>query len=137
MNPASYESSFSDMSAFTKGYSTNNKYPGFPPLMNDGRAVIAAYQPEADINNQLLKQSGVTSNFEYRQYLIHNATDIMRRNFEDSANDMGYYVNSDSNVSTQPSDDSDLKQMYMSREELQKRKVVHTLSPSDYQKLIS
>jgi hypothetical protein len=73
-----------------RGYAANNVYPGFPPLMNDGRALIASWQPEAIENNYLLKSSGVTSNWEYRKYLTHNAPSIIQRNFKEAENDCGY-----------------------------------------------
>ena len=74
----------------TRGYAANNIYPGFPPLMNDGRALIASWQPEAVENNHLLRESGVTSNWEYRKYLTHNAPSIIQRNFKEAENDCGY-----------------------------------------------
>lgn len=74
------------------GYSTNNVYPSFPPLMSDGRAVIASWQPEATINESLIKANGIKSNWEYRQFLQNNAVSIMKRNYIDSANDIGYYI---------------------------------------------
>lgn len=73
-----------------RGYAANNVYPGFPPLMNDGRALIASWQPEAIENNHLLKSSGVASNWEYRKYLTHNAPSIIQRNFKEAENDCGY-----------------------------------------------
>jgi hypothetical protein len=74
-----------------QGYATNNSYPGFPPLMSDGRALIASWQPEAVSNQSLLKSSGVGSNWEYRKYLTKHAGEIIRQNFIESANDVGYY----------------------------------------------
>lgn len=74
-----------------RGYAANNVYPDFPPLMNDGRALIASWQPEAITNNLLLKSSGIQTNWEYRKYLTHNAKDIIRRDFQEAANDTGYY----------------------------------------------
>lgn len=74
-----------------QGYSTNNKYPDFPPLMCDGRCMIASWQPEADANNAILQRNGIKSNWEYRQFLTNNAPEIMRRNFIESATDVGYY----------------------------------------------
>jgi hypothetical protein len=73
-----------------RGYAANNMYPGFPPLMSDGRALIAAWQPEAVENNRILKSSGVQSNWEYRKYLTHNAQSIIQQNFSETANDCGY-----------------------------------------------
>jgi hypothetical protein len=79
-----------EMHPSARGYAANNIYPGFPPLMSDGRALIAAWQPEAIENNRLLKESGVTSNWEYRKYLTHNAQSVIQKNFSEAANDCGY-----------------------------------------------
>lgn len=79
-----------DLPPSARGYAANNAYPGFPPLMSDGRALIASWQPEAIANNALLKSSGIQSNWEYRRYLTHNARDIIRRDFQEAANDSGY-----------------------------------------------
>ena len=80
-----------DLPKSAQGYSTNNKYPNFPPLMCDGRCVQASWQPEAELNNSILRQNGIRSNWEYRQYLTGNAPEIMRQNFIESATDIGYY----------------------------------------------
>ena len=81
-----------DLPKNAQGYHANNRYDGFPPLMCDGRSLIASWQPEADMNNEIIKRNGIQSNWEYRQYLTNNAPEIMRRNFIDSANDIGYYA---------------------------------------------
>lgn len=80
-----------ELTTSTRGYVANNVYPGFPPLMNDGRSLIASWQPEAVENNRLLKSSGVNSNWEYRRYLTQNAHSILQHNFVEAANDCGYY----------------------------------------------
>lgn len=82
--------SIQELHPSSRGYAANNMYPGFPPLMSDGRALIAAWQPEAIENNRLLKNSGVTSNWEYRKYLTQNAPSIIQHNFAEAANDCGY-----------------------------------------------
>ena len=82
---------FEELPASSQGYTTNNKYPSFPPLMCDGRCVQASWQPEADLNNAILKRNNIQSNWEYRQYLTANAPEIMRQNFIESATDVGYY----------------------------------------------
>jgi len=122
------------------GYTTNNVYVGFPPLMADGRAVSAAWQPEAVSNQELLKKENITSNWQYRNYLTKHSKEIMQHNFREASNDMGYYKrNNNSSINnvaspyqyksaldnTQPFGyhDSDLKQMYLSREQLELRKV--------------
>ena len=127
------------------GYNTNNKYPEFPPLMNDGRVITASYQPEAVANNELIKKHNIQSNWQYREYLTKNALSIIKDNFLETSNDMGYYkrftdaplVNNryDTNNAVphmyssgfdgaKPKGyvTSDLKTNYLSREELNERK---------------
>ena len=127
----------------TLGYATNNVYPNFPPKMSDGRSLIASYQPEAILNENLIKQSGVKSNWEYRKYLMENSQAIAETNFRESSNDCGYferflpsergqnlpnigmaYKDSASVIS----ENSDLKQLYLSREELSKKYEPHTMT---------
>jgi hypothetical protein len=123
------------------GYNTNNQYPAFPPLMSDSRSLIASWQPETVINNNLIVESGIKSNWAYRKYLTNNAVDIMKYNMTEACNDVGYYKrhteapventptttgymyksymdNTPSSVGT-----SDLKQLYISREQLNSRKI--------------
>jgi hypothetical protein len=133
--------------ASSLGYHTNNKYSNFPPLMSDGRAIIASWQSESIINAELIETNKIKSNWEYRQYLQKNAKQIMEYNFHESANDTGYYkrpidvpsiqsnvVNSPHKApylftsgldSTKPFGyaSSDLKEMYLSREQLESRKI--------------
>lgn len=133
--------------ASSLGYNTNNKYSKFPPLMSDGRSIVASWQPESIINAELIETNKIKSNWEYRQYLQKNAKQIMEYNFHESANDTGYYkrpidvpsiqsnvVNGPHKVpylfssgldNTKPFGyaSSDLKQMYLSREQLESRKI--------------
>jgi len=121
------------------GYGANAVYPGFPPLMSDGRSIVASDQPEAVLNNALLKETGIQSNWEYRQYLTNQAKDIMRYNYRETANDVGYfkryqdtpdgysvpyaYPSFISNEKPAGYVSSDLKNTYLSREQLQAQKV--------------
>jgi len=117
------------------GYGTNAVYSGFPPLMSDGRSVTASYQSQSVVD-KYLQDKGNFSHWEYRQYLQKNGQEIMRDNFREASNDCGYYkrfiepysflgqkVNtlySNSLDSVFPiQDKSDLKQIYLSREQLQ------------------
>jgi hypothetical protein len=125
-----------DMPPSHYGYHTNNVYDGFPPLMSDSRALFASWQPEAFINNQLVKESGVRSNWEYRKYLSDNAEKIIRENFSSAANDIGYFVDefrpvSSTSTPSQRNDQSDLKQLYLSREELQSKRVAPVLTQEE------
>jgi hypothetical protein len=117
------------------GYQTNNVYPNYPPLMSDGRAIVATDQSETIINNNLLKDSGVKTNWDYRKYLTDNADKIREINTLEAFNDVGYYkrsvITTNTNVSSQSSqeamtqrtssDENDLKQLYKTREELNSR----------------
>jgi hypothetical protein len=112
------------------GYSTNNRYDGFPPLMSDGRTITASYQPQSETNKEILRQSGIQSNWQYRQYLVANADAIMKQNFQEACNDVGYVSRYPNEVVPSPPirhndttyGQSDLKQLYLSREELNLKK---------------
>jgi len=129
------------------GYNTNNKYPEFPPLMADGRAITASYQPESVINNDIIMQNNIKSNWSYRQYLMKNAQQIMEQNFREACNDSGsfaktYEIHNSANIIKDPvasahvygknnlnetpfgHSSSDLKTSYLSREQLTESKGV-------------
>lgn len=129
------------------GYNTNNKYPEFPPLMSDGRAVFGSWQPESVINADLIESNNIKSNWQYRQYLTHNSQQIMEYNFREASNDVGYFKRHMDIPSIQPNNakgltsspylyssvldetkpfghsTSDLKTMYLTREQLEARKI--------------
>lgn len=122
----------------TLGYATNNVHPTLPPRMNDGRSLIASHQPEAILNETILQNSNVKSNWEYRKYLTENSQKIAQDNFREACNDVGYYErftpdergyktdnhNTPSNhllykdQSTIINEKSDLKNLYLSRDDL-------------------
>ena len=94
------------------------------------------------MNNQILRNNGIKSNWEYRRYLTQNAEQIMRDNFSSAANDIGYYDNNDFSSSANgsgsysaqfsaPDIENDLKQMYMSREELQSKRIAPVISQEE------
>jgi len=132
------------------GYHSNNKYDGFPPLMSDGRSITASWQPEAVLNNYLLKEIDVQTNWQYRQYMIKNAKDIMKYNCVQMSNDAGYIkryddlISASSNYSTPytvtsytdkftPSgyETSDLKEIYLTREQLDARMVAPEITQEE------
>ena len=116
------------------GYNSNNVYEGFPPLMSDSRAVIASYQPDAVTNEQIIADNGIKSNWQYRQYLQARAPEIMQQNMRKASNDFGYFdryadfKTNGGNVLRYETitdnrkpifySDSDLKRIYLSREQL-------------------
>lgn len=122
------------------GYQTHNLYKDYPPMMSDGRVIVASWQPESVVNDNLVKMAGVTSNWQYRQYLTHNANIIMRQDMAETMNDIGYiarYAEAPKTPYTPPYtyksyldktnvygyEQSDLKDLYFSKEELNARKV--------------
>jgi hypothetical protein len=136
------------------GYGTNNKYPEFPPLMSDGRAVIGSWQPESTENANLIESNGIKSNWEYRRFLMKNSQQILEYNFRESCNDVGYFKRPidlpsiQSNVvsgystpfmfgsvldkSKPPGyQESDLKTLYLSREQLDARKISPMITQDD------
>ena len=124
------------------GYKTNNVYTDFPPLMSDSRSLVASWQPENIINDQMIKLSGISNNLIYRQFLQYSAKDIMTYNFQEACNDVGYYKRfaespSSSDFQSRPSyftsllenkevmgvEDTDLRRNYLSREQLNSQKI--------------
>ena len=61
----------------TSCYKTsNNKYFKCPPMMSDGRH-FTDYRPNCQVNNSMKDTQNMTSSFQYRQYLTHNAQKLM------------------------------------------------------------
>lgn len=124
---------------------SNNIHFNFPPIMSDGRN-YATWQPGAVVNEKIRENNNITSNWDYRNFLQNNATKIIQANSISACNNCGacppLYIGSQnpdvqSNTpfvfaspldSSQPFgyETSDLKNMYLSRYELQSR----MLSPS-------
>ena len=128
------------------GYGTNNLYPSFPPIMCDGRSLISSAQTDASINNQLLKDTGIKSNWEYRRYLTQNSENIIKYNFAEAATDVGYYkrfieppaptqtggpVWYSSYQDKPVGQVSDLKRLYLTREQLSALKVAPSVTQAE------
>lgn len=54
----------------------NNKYPGCPAMMNDGRA-FTDFRSPCYVNNLIRVKNNIHNSYDYRQFLIHNADNIM------------------------------------------------------------
>lgn len=117
---------------------SNNIHFDKPPQMSDGRN-YSSWEPDAIINDNIKKNSNITTNWAYRTYLQENAKDIMKQNGMESCYALGISVKpiASTNVLTNgtpimfhsgadQSGNSDLKSMYMSREELN----IRTIAPS-------
>jgi len=140
------------------GYSTNNIYVGFPPVMADGRSIIASYQPESITNLELLESSGIKSNWQYRKYLTNNSIEISEQNFREACNDTGYtkrYIPNDMNNQNSTTNtpffypsytdnsrpagysSSDLKDLYLSREQLNARREAPAITQEELIKTLN
>lgn len=66
-----------DMSYYQTCYNVPNaKYPDCPAIMDDGRA-LTDYRSSCYINDMIRVKNNMYNSYDYRQYLIHNAVDIM------------------------------------------------------------
>jgi hypothetical protein len=116
--------------------------------MNDGRN-FSVWQPESIVNNNIQKEAGITSNWNYRRYLQNNAKDIMKYNYFDYSSSTGNNPNTYQNTHTtgkspyvfksthdkkNPTNEnySDLKQNYLSREQLNARLISPSIPTSPF-----
>ena len=131
------------------GYATNNRYPSaFPPLMADGRSVFSSWDPESAWNRDLARRHGLDSNWKYREYLIRNAEKIMEAQYLASCNDSGSALPrayaferagggggdlAAAEIGTAArmprARTSDLRSLYLDREQLLARKFTPSLGP--------
>ena len=123
------------MSFLVNDSGSNNIYFDFPALMSDGRA-NTFQDPACALNDGLKEKAGISNNYDYRQYLIKNGMDMINRNFNDSAkySHISYrnnnsvfnkflYKSSRDRSKPHGYESSDLKEMYLSRKELQSKMV--------------
>lgn len=125
---------------------SNNIHFNFPPIIADGRN-FAQWQADAVVNNRIQQKEGITNNWSYRKYLQQNGLQIMNYNTTEACYELGL----DPHVQTgkTPSDNvpytfrstfdtgkpgfgycnSDLKNPYLSREQLNSRLVAPSIVP--------
>jgi len=119
---------------------SNNIHFDFPPIMADGR-VYSSWQPEAVVNDRIRQQENIKTSWQYRQYLTHNASEIMKINNREACSALGLPSHFQTNAT--PSSNvpysfkstfdtntpgfgycnSNLKQPYLTREQLQARMI--------------
>lgn len=152
-----------DLPKSSMGYAANNQYREFPPMMDDGRAIVASWQQNAAVNEAIIKENNIRSNWEYRRFITQNATRLMREAAREAANDIGYYERAEKNMvsdfkpivenmkagvpftyQTYFSNEkpfgyqtSDLKEEYLSREQLQARMIAPSLTQDELLQLRS
>lgn len=133
---------------------SNNIEFNFPPIMADGR-LWASWQPQAVVNKRIQKENNINNNWSYRQFLQHNGIKIMEYNNQESCYNLGLdpHVISDKTPSenvpfkyqsifdtSKPGfgyNNSDLKNPYLSREQLNARLVAPSIKLNNYQQNIS
>ena len=117
---------------------SNNIHFNFPPIMNDGRN-YSSYQPGTVLDEKIKKQENIITNSDYRAYLQKNTDNIIKTNQLNACNECSScpYVNKNmhENIDTknqqyifnsilsndQPYgyENSDLKNIYLSRQQLE------------------
>ena len=115
---------------------SNNIHFDFPPLMNDPRN-YSAFIPNIELDNYLKQQHNIKNNSQYRNFLQNNAVDIMRsnliacsmnsnvvlNNLVEKHNESKPYIFNNLLSRDQPYgyETSDMKEIYLSRQELNGR----------------
>jgi hypothetical protein len=69
---------------------SNNKYFDCPARMDDGRT-FTDYRSSSSVDDMIRYSNNVMSSYEYRQFLIHNATNLMKVNNQYTNNKIGCY----------------------------------------------
>jgi hypothetical protein len=124
---------------------SNNIHFDFPPIMSDGRN-FANWQPGAVINEKIRENAGITSNWQYRKYLVENADTIIKNNqvaacdeccsipamnqLGDKQQQNSPYLYQSCSDNSQPFgyENSDLKNLYISGYQLQSRMVTPVIT---------
>jgi hypothetical protein len=102
----------------------NNIHFDYPAMMADGRT-YSNWLPTASINENIRKREGINTNWDYRNYLQSNANSIMDMDRRMACEQTG--CTPINNAITKLDDPSDLKQIYLSRQQLQESIVITQL----------
>jgi len=129
---------------------SNNIHFDSPPLMSDGRN-FATWVPMCQVNDTIREDNNITSNYNYRQFLIKNADSIIKKNQINACDaccgcweqyrkipytDANNYLYKSCSDKGQPYgyENSDLKNLYLSRQALQSKLVSPILTQEQYLK---
>ena len=127
---------------------SNNIHFNFPPIMQDGRT-YSSYQPEAVVNQRIQEVNNINTNWKYRQFLTQNADQIMQFNTTEACYTLG--LNPHVTTNATPSSNvpflykstfdtsspgfgyptSDLKNPYLSRQQLEARMISPSITMND------
>lgn len=140
---SSVNDAYPELSTPNLAYQSNNKYMNFPPIMNDGRSVQSSWQPGAVVDEQIRTENNIHSNWQYRKYLVENAEEIKSHNFTQACNDVGYFIRNENKPiqgrigigePVPRFNSSDLKQMYLSKEQLHANQVIPSMTQAEVMK---
>jgi hypothetical protein len=148
----SYQTDNSKQYGWENCYSASNNIDfNSPSLMSDGRN-WSQWSPDAVVNERIQMKEGIQTNWGYRQYLQKNGLEIMNYNNQEACYTLG--LDPHINNGKTPSDNvpfrfkgifdtskpgfgycnSDLKNPYLSREQLNARLVSPSVNPVDFKK---
>ena len=115
---------------------SNNIHFNYPALMSDGKQ-FTNWNTACTTNNALIEQNNIQSNYQYRQYLIKHGKQLMDVNNKIACDECGFcqysqaytpqpvgkYLYKSCEDKSRPYgyENSDLKNMYVSRQALQSR----------------
>ena len=123
----------------------NNNYYTIEPTPELQGAAYSLWQPEGSTNRKIQVDSGISSNWKYRQYMQKNANEIMKFNTMQSINTSGnnpYTVLNTKSVENTPYlyssihdtsnpaygfRNSDLKQDYITKTQMKSRMVAPSI----------
>tara|TARA_Y100000590_G_scaffold279491_1_gene313876 strand:- start:817 stop:1245 length:429 start_codon:yes stop_codon:yes gene_type:complete len=125
---------------------SNNIHFNSPPMMSDGRN-FTTWVPACTINETIQKKNNLTTNYDYRQYLIANAKELMEYNSTSACDQCTSCLGQSNDIktankyiftSTSDTDmpygyeKSDLKNLYLSRRALQSKQIAPILTQEQY-----
>lgn len=130
---------------------SNNIHFDRPAMMSDGKN-YTLYNPACDLNKKIQEKNSLKNSFEYRQFLITNGISIMNKNNKIVCEGNSECVTAPkTNISTNKYlfskisdnskpygyENSDLKNLYLSRQELNSKYVAPIVTQADLFKLRS
>lgn len=127
----------------------NTTYYTIEPQQDFQGKNYSRWQPDASTNNKIQAENGINTNWKYRQYIQKNANQIMKFNTMQTINDSGnnpysvlntnitnrspylYSSTHDTNNPAYGFRNSDLKQDYMTKEQM-KTKMIAPSIPTNF-----
>lgn len=128
---------------------SNNVHPNFPAMMSSGD-LYTDYTESCKMNNEIKQKAGIKTNYNYRQWLIKNADSVMKNNMDmardqccDGGDKFAPVANSVKHLFKNCSDkskpfgyeESDLKNLYLSRTDLESRLRAPIMSQAEMLKM--